>query len=159
MPSPRKSNAPLQMALLAVIILAPLSVLIAIPWLKAQPDNFVFLYSGIAAALTVFAGFALSVLQDRQLDEWQRSNARFSSQWGWAAGAGLVALLLSLTPFRDWMVSTVADVADVTDPDQTLVILAFTLGFAGVVLVQGLCTAVLSIVWAYWKSRPSRDPS
>ena len=159
MPAPRKSVSPLQIALFAVMIIAPLSVLIAIPWLKDQPDDFVYLYSGVAAALTVAAAFASSVLQDRQLDEWQRTNARFSSQWGWAAGAGIVALLMSVPPLRDWMVATVADVADVANPDQTLVILAFAFGFGAVVLVQGLCTVVLSIAWVYWKSRPSSDAS
>ncbi len=157
MPSPRKAGTPLQMALFAVMILAPISVLIAIPWLKQQPDNFVFLYSGVAAAITVVAAFANSILFDRQLDEWQRTNARFSAQWGWAAGAGLMALLLSLPIFREWMVSVVADLADATNPDDTLVILAFTFGFGGVVLVQGLCTTLLSIGWTYWKSRPARD--
>lgn len=156
MPSPRKSGTPLQMALLAAMVIAPLSVLIAIPWLKQQPDDFVFLYSGIAAAITVAAAFVNSVLFDRQLDEWQRTNARFSAQWGWAAGAGVVALLTSVPPFRDWMVSVVADVADVPDPNAKLVILAFTFGFGGVVLVQGLCTTLLSIGWTYWKSRPAR---
>ncbi len=156
MPSPRKSGTPLQMALLAVMVIAPLSVLIAIPWLKQQPDNFVFLYSGIAAALTVVAAFVNSILFDRQLDEWQRTNARFSAQWGWAAGAGVMALLISVPPFRDWMVATVADVADATNPDQKLVILAFTFGFGSLVLIQGLCTTLLSICWTYWKSRPAR---
>jgi len=159
MPSRRKSGTPLQFLLFAAMIIAPLSVLIAIPWLKQQPDDFVFLYSGIAAAITVAAAFVNSVLFDRQLDEWQRTNARFSAQWGWAAGAGVVALLMSLPLFRDWMVSTVADVADVANPDQTLVILAFAFGFGAVVLVQGLCTVVLSIAWTYWKSRPSSDAS
>jgi hypothetical protein len=159
MPAPRKSVSPLQIALFAVMVIAPLSVLLALPWLKEQPDEFVFLYSGIAAAITVAAAFATSVIQDRHLDEWQRSASRFSTQWGFAIGAGVVALLLSVPSFRDWMVSTVADVADVPDPDQKLVILAFTFGFGFVVLATGLCTVLLSIAWVYWKSRPSSDAS
>ena len=159
MPSPRKSVSPLQIALFAVMIIAPLTELLALPWLREQPDEFVFLYSGIAAALTVAAAFGASIIQDRHLDEWQRSNARFSTQWGFAVGTGVVALLLSVPAFRDWMVATVADVADVADPDQKLVILAFTFGFGAVVLATGLCTALTSIVWVHWKSRPSSDAS
>lgn len=159
MPSPRKSGSALQLVLFAIIVIAPLSVLLALPWLKEQPDEFVFLYSGIAAALTVAAAFGTSILQDRHLDEWQRSAARFSTQWGWAIGTGAVALLLSVPAFRDWMVSTVANVADVADPDQKLVILAFTFGFGFLVLTTGLCTMLLSIGWVYWKSRPSSDVS
>ena len=42
---------------------------------------------------------------------------------------------------------------------QKLVILAFTFGFGAVVIAQTVCTALLSIGWAFWKSRPARDAS
>ncbi len=159
MPSRRKSQSPIALVLLAVMVVAPLSVIVSIPWLKEQPDGVVFLFSGIAAAATILAGFFSAILHDRTLDEWERSNARFSSQWGWTTGAALVALLLSLPPFRDFFVARAADLADVANPDDTLVILAFTFGFAAVVMAQGICTMLLAIGWAFWKSRDSHDPS
>ena len=141
------------------MIIPPVSVIAAIPWLKQQPDNLVFLLTGTAAAVTVLASFAIALLADRSIDEWQRSNARFSSQWGWTAGAGIVAILLAIAPFRDWIVPMIANLADVPEPDHKLVVLAFTFGFGAVVLTQGVCTTLLSVCWTLWMSRSTRDPS
>lgn len=159
MRSQQNSNRLLGPLLLAVMILAPLSVLVSIPWLKQQPDETIFLFSGIAATVTVLAGVFSAILHDRTLDEWERSNARFSSQWGWTIGAAVIALLLALPPVRDAIVAVTADVADVADPSSKLVILAFTFGFGAVVLAQGVCTMLLAIGWAHWKSRAPREPS
>jgi len=156
MSTQRQSRLPLRPLLLAVMVVPPLSVLVSISWLKQQPDGLVFLLTGIAATLTVLASLWLAVLHDRTLDEWQRSNARFSSQWGWTVGAALVSLLLALPPFRDWVVSLVANIADTPNADQKVVLLAFTFGFMAVVVMQMLCTILLASGWAFWKSR---DPS
>ncbi len=159
MRSQQEPQFPLRSLLLAVMILAPLSVLMSIPWLKQQSDETVFLFSGIAASVTVLAGVFSAILHDRTLDEWERSNARFSSQWGWTIGAAVIALLLALPPVRDAIVFITADVADIADPSSKLVILAFTFGFGAVVLAQGVCTMLLAIGWAHWKSRAPRKPS
>lgn len=155
----RQSRFPLRTLLLVLMVLPPIAIFAGIPWLKQQPDSLVFLLSGIAAILTVVASFGVAILTDRQIDEWQRSAARFSGQWGWTIGAGLVALLLSFPPFRDLIVATVADWADVANPDQKLVVLAFAFGFGGVVIAQGLSTMLLSVGWALWMSRSPREPS
>jgi hypothetical protein len=146
-------------ALAIVMVVPPIAVVAAIPWLRQQSDGLVFLLSGIAAALTVLASTALAVLHDRSIDEWQRSNARFSSQWGWTLGAGLVALLLALPPFRYLIVSAAAVWGGTPDPDSRLVIMTFTVGFMAVVFAQLLCTVVLSLGWNAWMSRDARDPS
>jgi len=159
MSSHRKSRLPIPALLLALMVIPPVAFLISIPWLKQQPDGLVFLLTGITASLTVLASFWFAVVHDRKLDEWQRSNARFSSQWGWAVGSGLVALLLAVPPVRDVIVSSVASVAQVPDPDQKLVVLAFTFGFGAVVVAQTLCIALLSGGWGFWMSRSPRDPS
>ncbi len=101
MTSHRKSGLPLRALLLALMIMPPLAIFASIPWLKQQPDGVTFLLTGLAATLTIVASFALAIGYDRQIDEWHRSAARFASQWGWTAGAGLVALLLALPPFRE----------------------------------------------------------
>ena len=154
----RRKAGPM-LLLLAIMIAAPAALLLSLPWLKQQPQGTIFLLAGITAAIAVATSFAFAVLHDRQLDEWQRSNARFSSQWGWAAGTGMVALLMALPPFRDFVVAAVAAVAQAPEPNHKLVILAFAGGFAAVNLAQAFCTALLSMGWAFWKSRPARDAS
>jgi hypothetical protein len=146
-------------ALLVALCVAP-GVLVfgAFPWLRQQPDDLIFLVTGIAGTLTILASLALAIVHDRSIDEWQKSNSRFSSHWGEAAGTSLVALLLNLPPGREWIVSVVADWADVPNPDAKLVILAFVFGFGTIVLARAVCMAVASIGWTFWKSRPARDP-
>jgi len=159
MPSNRQSRLPLRAGLFIAMVLPPISVVATLSWLKGMPAALVFLLTGIAAVVTVAASLALAILHDRQVDEWTRSNARFSGQWGWTAGASLVALLLSLQPFRDLIVSSVANWVHAPNPNQTLVLVTFTFGFMTVVIAQLVCMAVLSIAWVLWKSRPARELS
>ena len=159
MSSRRQSRLPIKALLMALMIVPPITVFAGLAWLKRLPDGFVLLYTGIAATLVVVASFALSVLHDGQLDEWQRSNARFSGQWGWTAGASLMALLLAVPPVRDLIVSAAAAWAQAPNPDQKLVLLTFTFGFISVVIAQMLCVVLLSVGWALWKSRAAREPS
>ena len=140
-------------SVLAAAIIAPASFLAAIPWLKEQPDGIVYLFAGIAATITVLCSFALAVIEDRKMDEWHRTASRFASQWGWLAGGGIVALLLALPPVHQLIVAAAGALARVADPDPTLVIMAFTLGFMAVVFTQMLCTMGLSILWRSRKSR------
>ena len=142
-----------------VMVVPPLAFFASIPWLRQQPDGLVFLLTGIVAALTVLASIALAVINDRHIDEWQRKNARFSSQWGWTVGAGLVVLLLALPPVQDLIVSGAEIWGGVPNPDSRLVITTFTFGFMAVVITQTLCTMLLSLGWHMWMSRDARDPS
>jgi hypothetical protein len=146
-------------ALIALMVLPPIAVFTAMPWLKQQPDGVGFLFAGAASVLTIVASFLLAILHDRTIDEWQRSAARFSVQWGWAAGSSLVALLLALPPIRDLIVSTAATWADAPDPEHDLVVLAFVSGFMAVIIAQLACIALLSVGWAWWMSRAPREPS
>jgi len=155
----RQSRLPLRAALLLIMVVPPISILAALSWLKHMPEGLVFLVCGIASVMTVAASFTLAVLHDRGIDEWTRTNARFSSQWGWTAGASLLALCLALPPFRSLIISTVATWLHTSNPDQTLVLVTFTFGFMAVVFAQLICTALLSMAWAFWKSRPAHDPA
>lgn len=154
--TPQKSRPRLYGLLAALCILPPLAFVASLPWLKQQPDDLVFLITGITAAIVILGSLALDVLVDRRLDEWQRSNARFSLKWGWAVGLSVIALLLALPPFQDLLVHWAAIWGDVPDPDRRLVIVTFTAGFVAVVVAQTVFTTLASIGWAYWKSR---DPS
>ena len=131
----------------------PIAFLVSIPWLKQQPDSIVYLCAGIAATGTVVASFVLAIHKDQEFDEWHRSAARFSSQWGWLAGASVIAILLSVPPVQDAIVATAGNLAGVTAPDHTLTLMAFTVGFMGVVLAQMICTQILSAAWRFWMSR------
>lgn len=138
---------------MAAAIAAPIIFLASLPWLRDLPDALVFLATGIAATTTVIASFVVAVYEERKLDEWHRAAAGFSNQWGWIAGSGIVALLLALPPFHRLVMNLAGTVAGVADPDRTLVLIAFTIGFMSVVGAQMLCTVVLSIVWRARKSR------
>lgn len=157
MASHSQSRPRLYLLLLALCFLPGLSVVAAIPWLKTQPHDLVFLLTGIAAGVTIMASLALAILHDRSIGEWERSNSRFSVFWGDAVGTALVALLLSVPVFRDWVVSMVAMFSGRPDIDQQPVILAFVGGFIAVVLARVLCMALISIGWTFWKSRPARE--
>lgn len=155
MSSHRQSWTRIQALIATLAVVSPISFIAAIPWLRQQPDVLVYIFAGIAATLTVAASFALAVLKDRELDEWHRSAARFSSQWGWLTGAGLVALLLALPPVHDLIVGLAASSAQVPEPDRQLVLLTFMFGFMAVVGAQMACTLLLSLIWRFWMSRSS----
>lgn len=157
MSSSTKSRLPLRKLLFAMMVIPPVSVLASLSWLKQLPTGLVFLLTGIAAVVTVVVSFVLAILYDRQLDEWNRSNARFSSHWGWTAGACLIALCLALPPFRDLIVAGIANWTGRANPDPTLVLVTFTAGFMTVVFTQAVCTVLLSVAWTMWKSRPASE--
>ena len=139
----------------AAAIIAPISFLAAIPWLRHQPDALVYLFSGIAATITVIASMGLAVVKDNQMDEWHRSAARFSSQWGWLTGAALVALVIAIPPVRGLIVYIATRFADGAPVDPTAAFLMFTFGFMTVVMAQAACTMLLSVIWRARMSRPS----
>lgn len=156
--SPHRQTRPrLYAALLALCFLPGLGIVLSIPWLKQQPDDLVFLLSGVAAAVTIFASLALAILHDQYMDEWQRSNSRFSTFWGDATGTSLIALLLAVPAFRDWIVALVADWADAPDANAKLVIITFVSGFMAVVIARITFTVFLSIGWTFWKSRGAHE--
>lgn len=138
----------------AVALLTPVMFLASIPWLKNQPDPIVLLLAGIAAAITIACSFGLAVIEDGELDEWNRAAARFSNQWGWLAGGGLIAIMLALPPVQAAIRAASGALAGVTHPDMKLVLMAFGLGFMAVMLAQTVCILALSAIWRARMSRP-----
>lgn len=159
MPSHRQPRPRLISLLVALGVVPPIVFVGSLLWLKQLPDSLVFAFTGITATLVIVASFALAILQDRRLDEWNRSNSRFSSQWGWTAGASLVALLLAFPPIHELIMHWATTWGGAPNPDRRLVLVTFTFGFLTVVIAQLVCTALLSIGWAFWKSRAARDPA
>lgn len=139
--------------LMALAVTAPVAFLASIPWLQEQADGLVYLFAGLAAMLTVVSSFAIAVMEEQGMDEWHRAASRFAGQWGWLAGGGTVALLLALPPVHRIVIAASSALSGAVDPDPTLVLMAFTLGFMAVVFAQMLCTVVLSVAWRTRKSR------
>lgn len=147
-------NAPYSKLFLGMIAIGlPILFIAGIPWLKQQPESVVYLFAGIASAGTVIASIVLAIQKDQKCDEWHRSAARFSSQWGWLAGAGAIAILLSVPPLQNAIVTVSGSLGDVAAPDKKLVLMAFTVGFMSVVIAQMVCTLLLSAGWRSWMSR------
>lgn len=142
-----------KLAFILIMIGLPISFLVGIPWLKQQPDSVVYLLAGTAATGTIVSSFLLAIGEDQKCDEWHRSAARFSNQWGWLAGAGGIAILLSVPQFQDAIVEIAGSLANGVEPDRKIALMAFTAGFMSVVFAQALCTLVLSAGWRYWMSR------
>ena len=136
-----------------LMLLFPISFLAASPWLKGQSEATVYLVAGIASTGTVIASFVLAVLKDQDLDEWHRGAARFSNQWGWLAGSGLVAILQGIPAFRRLVIDATTSLVEHAGSSDQHIIFAFLLGFMAVVLAQMLCILALSRGWRFWMSR------
>lgn len=155
MPSNKPSSKQVYFGAAAFAFIAPISFLVSIPWLKAQQsDALVYLCAGIAATLTILASFVLAILGDRKMDEWHRSAARFSIQWGWLGGSGFVALLLAIPPVQDLIASMASSFSNNGSIDREAAILIFTAGFMAVVVAQAICIQTLSVIWRTRMSRP-----
>lgn len=139
--------------LISTLIIVPIIFLSAIPWLKGQPDWLVLMLAGIASLIEVGGGILLMAHKDRESDEWHKNAARFGSFWGWIIGAGIVPLLLVLPPFQSLIVTLArASDADAVITDRAA-LLIFLMGFVGLVLLQALCTGLISLFWRIWMSR------
>ena len=136
-----------------LMVLFPISFLVAIPWLKEQPDTIVHLFSGIAATGTVVSAFVLAIFKDKELDEWHRGAARFSNQWGWLAGGGLIAILQAAPAFRTVIVYITSSLTNSAGSPGAQVVFAFMLGFMAVILAQMVCILALHKGWRVWMSR------
>lgn len=136
-----------------LMVLFPVSFLVAVPWLRGQSDTMAHLFGGIAATGTVAASFVLAVLKDQDLDEWHRGAARFSNQWGWLAGGGLVAILQGIPLFQNLVVDVARGLVAHSDTPEPLILFAFMLGFMAVIVAQMICTLALSKGWRSWMSR------
>jgi hypothetical protein len=147
------NNRTLSRLMIATAVLTPTTFLLAIPWLKNQSEGMVFLLAFIAATITVVSSMVLAVLKDQRMDEWHRTAARFSNQWGWLVGAGIFALLMGIPPIQKLVYTVALHISHNGIIDEQTVILTFMFGFMSVVMLQTLSTVILSVVWRYRMSR------
>ena len=148
----KKSRMHIWFALSGMI--APIVFLTSIPWLKQQPDAVVHVLGGIAATICIVSSLALAIVKDQHMDEWHRSAARFSSQWGWLTGGALVVLFTAVPAARELIVSIAQNFSDNGKVDERMIMLTFMGGFTLTIFVQTVCTVVLSLIWRYRMSRP-----
>jgi hypothetical protein len=148
------------LALIAGAMILPTLVFLAgLPWLQ-QHQALAFLVAGVTAIVVISAGLAFSFVAERRQDEWSRSGSRFASHWGVMIGTCLTGALLVSPVIQDALVSFVTRMTDDdTDPRYRAVILAYSIGFCTVVVIQGLCSVVLHIGWKIRMSSPGQDPS
>ena len=133
--------------------LFPLCFLVAIPWLREQPQSVVYLFGGVAATGTVVSSFVLAVFKDQELDEWHRGAARFSRQWGWLAGGSIIAILQGVPAFRTVIMNITSSLTNSAGSPSAQVAFAFMLGFMAVILAQMICILALHKGWRFWMSR------
>jgi hypothetical protein len=157
MSSHSRARPVLYMWLLVLCVITVLGFVVALPWLRQQADSLVFVFTGVAATIVIMASLLFDIINDRKLGEWERSNSRFSTRWGWAVGSSLVALLLAFPPVHNVIVHWAGVWGDVADPDRRLVLVTFTFGFATMAIVQTLCMVLISVGWTFWKSRPGQE--
>lgn len=131
------------------LLLLPVAFFAAVPWLETISRPMAIL---IAAAVVIFVmSYAnyLSYRALRRLDEVQKAGAAFAAQWGAPAGQAAFVLLLMLPPFKDVATAVVSKLADHPGMtvDATVVVFSLTVGFCGLVLLQGIGTIVVRALW------------
>lgn len=135
------------------LVLVPVAFLAISPWLKMIGGPMVSLVSAAAAIFVMGYANFYAFRRQRGLDEVQKASAGVAAQWGMPVGQAAFVLLLMLPPFIDFTTAVVTKFAG--DPgtivDRSVVVFAMTLGFCGVVLLQGIGMLVVNVIW--WKSK------
>lgn len=152
MPETKKPAPWVIRLLVGGMVVPPILFLSSVPWLKTLPDNVVFLVGGLASVAVLASSMVFAIIKDRRADEFTRMSARFSGHWGFVGGGALLALLLSIPPFRDLIVAVAEDFQD-AEVDDTLVMMSFTAGFMACIIAQMIATLVLGLGWRLWMSR------
>ena len=135
------------------LVLVPVAFFASMQWLKSIDRTLLSLATAAAAIFVMSYATYLSVRSQRGLDEVHMASAGFSAQWGTLAGTTAFLLLLCLPPLRDFATALIWNWAG--DPgaavNRKVVVLAMTLAFCGVVVLQTIGTAVMAMVW--WRGR------
>ena len=141
--------------LIGFALLTPAAVFAALPWLKQQTDFISWLVGISAATAVIAASFAVAIIGDRHMDEWNRKGAHFAAHWGWLVGAGLVVLLPTFAPFENLVVGAATHMNEQGMPASKSSRLLFLSGAMTLVFVQTIATLALRVGWNWWMSRAS----
>lgn len=134
------------------VLLVPIALLAAAPWLKTAVGATATVILGGAAAIFVvsYANY-ISFLAQRRQDEVQKASTSFATQWGAAAGQIAFVVLLTLPPALDLATSLVRNLAGDPAAARPVVVFAMTIGFCALVLLQGIGALLVRALW--WQDK------
>jgi len=138
--------------LMVGMVVPPILFLGSMPWLRTLDTNLALLLAGIASVSVLVSSLALGIIKDQEAEEWERTSARFSGQWGYVVGGTFLAFLLNLPPFRNWVTSIASSLTNGATNDLH-VILAFTAGFLACIIAQMIAILLIRLGWRAWMSR------
>lgn len=150
-----RRTLPLGRVAAALAVITPISFVIAIPWLKAQPDPVVFMVTAIAVAAMVLASTIVTTRTFGDLDEWQRAGVHVAIRWGGIIGSGIAVIAVAL-PFVQRKVAIAASALSGAATDVTTTTLAFTAGVCAVIMLQTVATMIMLFAWRIRMARPAR---
>jgi uncharacterized membrane protein len=134
-------------AILAVPLLAS-----GMGWLKTLPDALVLTITGGASIFVMAWAVIFSNMFQRRQDEVERSSGQYAMTHGFTIGTILIAVLLMIPAFGDWVIETSKGLALALKGDtEKAPMLAFVGGFMALTFAQIIGAAVMSIVW--WKRK------
>jgi hypothetical protein len=138
------------------LVLGPVALVAAIPWLmKISYPIAILVAAAVVVALMSYANY-LQFRVMRRLDEVQKAGAAFAQQWGAPAGQAAFGLLLVLPPFAGYATTAVSALAGrfeghPTTVDPTVVVLSMGLGFVVLVFLEAIGRVVVHRLW--WAAR------
>lgn len=154
MANTKTSSSWVTRGLIVGMVVPPILFLGSAPWLATLNRDLVFLVAGFASVSVLGSSLAMAIIKDRQSEEWVRTSARFSGHWGFVGGGTVLALLLALPPFQNWITSVAASLTS-GESNDLHVIMAFTAGFLACVFLQMIAVLVIGAGWRVWMSRSS----
>lgn len=145
----RRMNIALWMAPVLVVIGA---FFVSLRWLSRLDDAIVLAVSAVAAISVMGWSLLVSIRHHGGLDEVERASAQFSWMWGATAGSICTVLLLMLPPFRSFIVDLATGIVALRGGSEEAMehkalILAFTLGFGTLQVLQVVGTVVAACWW------------
>lgn len=151
--SSRRMNILLWMTPVLIVIVGFFA---SLRWLSRLDDAVVLAVSAAVGVSVMAWSLVVGARHHRQLDEVERASNQFAWTWGATAGSVCTVLLLMLPPFRSLIVDLSTTVAAIRAGSEELLehkslVLAFTLGFVTLQLLQLVGTVVAASWW--WAKR------
>jgi hypothetical protein len=134
-------------AILAVPLLAS-----SVGWLKALPDALALMLTGGVGIFVMAWAVIFSNMFQRRQDEVERASGRYAMQHGFTIGSIVIAVLLLIPPFGDWVIESSNAVAlSLKGNAEKAPLIAFVGGFMALTFAQIISAAVVGIIW--WRQK------
>lgn len=129
----------------APLVIVPVALLAAIPWLKQQ-DKAISLWIAAATAIFVMSySIYLSMRVTRRLDEVEIAGQRFAQAQGWTIGMFAAGLVMVIPPAMNALADLATGIGAGSLEKTARV--AIAIGFVMVTVLQTLGIVVASIWW------------